>query len=252
MKTLRTLTIAGLWFLVAIPARADDAAEAKAIIEKAIKAAGGEAKLAKFPVIQRKGKGTFQLDDEKAEISYESVLQDLDKVRLVLEADISGSTTKTILVYSGDKGWVNGGGEATELPTAGVNVFPKEDYRNIRLAELLTPLRSKEYTLSPLGEIKVDGLPAVGVKIAQKDHADYDLFFDKESGLPVKGQTGIKEMPDSTDVAREYFFGGYKEVDGLKCLTKLKIARNGKRFVDVEWSEIKPLEKTDAGTFDKP
>ena len=252
MKILGPIAAAGLWFLITATARADDAAEAKAIIEKAIKATGGLAKLAKYAAIKRKGKGTVHVDNSDSEISYDSTVQGLDKVRLALEADVSGSAIKTVLVYNGDKGWINGGGESSELPKEGLSLFLKEDYRNIRLAELLTPLLTKDYKLTPLGEIKIDDHPAIGVKISQKEHPDFDLFFDKTTGLPVKGQTRVKEMPDAPEVAREYFFAAYKEVDGLQCLTRLKVQRDGKRFLEVEWSEIKPLEKTDAGTFDKP
>jgi len=252
MKILAATTALVLCLLLGRAARADDASDAKTIIDKAIKAMGGAAKLAKYPAIQRKGKGTHHDDNADTDFTYTSILQGLDKVRLELEAAVSGSPFKAILVYNGDQGWINGNGESNELPKEGVSVIPKEDYRDIRLAELLTPLLTTDYKLTPLGEIKVNDRPTIGVKISQKDHPDFDLFFDKESGLPVKGQTRVKEMPDGPEVAREYIFAGYKEVDGLQCFSKLKIQRDGKRFVEVEWSEIKPLEKVDAGTFDKP
>jgi hypothetical protein len=252
MRILGLAAAAALCLVIEARVRADDAAEAKAVIEKAITAAGGADQLTKCPAIKRKGKGTVHVDNTDSEINYDSTLEGLHKVRLAIEAEVSGSAIKTVLVYNGDNGWINGGGESSELPKEGLSLFLKEDYRNIRLAELLTPLFGKEYKLTLLGEIKIDDRPAIGVKISQKEHPDFDLFFDKTTGLPVKGQTRVKEMPDAPEVAREYFFVAYKEVEGLQCLTKLKVQRDAKRFLEVEWSEIKPLAKTDPGTFDKP
>ena len=51
---------------------------------------------------------------------------------------------------------------------------------------MLVPLKGKDFKLEAAGEEKVDGKPAAGIKVTGPDQKDFTLYFDKESGLPVK------------------------------------------------------------------
>src|SRR5437016_4035413 len=62
----------------------------------------------------------------------------------------------------------------------------QEEFYSVNVEMLAPLLKEKAYTLSTLDEIKVDGKPAVGVKVSAKGHRDIELYFDKESHLPVK------------------------------------------------------------------
>jgi hypothetical protein len=254
------IALSVLFWFAPVEARADGAADAKAVIDKAIKAAGGADKLAKYPAIKRKGKGTFQVDTtlDPVEFTFESTLQGTDQVRLEYRPELATLMGRHVVVYNGDKGWgKEPDNDTTDLPQEGTAPFFKEHYRAVRLAELLTPLLSKDFKLAPLREIKVDKRTAVGVKISEKGHPDYDLYFDKETGLPIKGAFRLKLMKGDPllqvpEIFHEFFFTGYKEVDGFQCLSKLSTRFNEKKWLDIEWIEIQPLEKVEKGTFDKP
>jgi hypothetical protein len=142
--------------------------------------------------------------------------------------------------------------DTTELPEEGGFPFYKENYRAVRLAELLTPLLSKDCKLAPLGEINVDKRALVGVKTSEKGHPDHDLYFDKQTGVPIKGAFRMKERADGEEHLHEFFFSAYKEVGGFQCLLKLGSKHDEKKYLDIEWTETTPLEKVEKGTFDKP
>ena len=61
--------------------------------------------------------------------------------------------------------------------------------------------------------------------MTRKGFPDADLFFDKETNLPVKLETRFKETKDTLEVTHVLTFGEYKEIDGVKYFTRLKLHR---------------------------
>ncbi|TMQ33295.1 MAG: hypothetical protein E6K70_13850, partial [Planctomycetota bacterium] len=62
-------------------ARADDAKDPQAILDKAIKALGGEEKLSKVKAASWKGKGTINFGGNEMEFTSQTTAQGLDHVR---------------------------------------------------------------------------------------------------------------------------------------------------------------------------
>ena len=155
-------------------------------------------------------------------------------------------------MVNGDKVWAKTGGEATAIDNKDQIAEAKEECYVGWVSSLL-PLKDKAFQLSPLGEVKVDGKPAVGVRVSHKGHRDINLFFDKESGLLVKRESVIKDfMADGKEVTQETLFSNYKEVKGAKFPMKVVLNRDGKKYVESEMTEIEPKEKIDDAVFAKP
>jgi len=115
----------------------------------------------------------------------------------------------------------------------------------------LVPLKGKGFKLAALGEVK--GKDALGVRISHKGHRDVSIYFDKSSGLPAKIETVVKNVESSDkEIQQEEYESNYKEFDGVKHATKAELMRDGKRFVEIEFSEIRPTEKVDASLFARP
>src|SRR5262249_61116637 len=72
--------------------RADDQAEALKIVDAAIKAAGGEAKLAKLKAVSMKGKGTIHEGGQEGTFTIDGTVQGLDRFKLNLELSIMDRT----------------------------------------------------------------------------------------------------------------------------------------------------------------
>ncbi len=236
--------------LGAAAARADEQDEIKARLDKAIKAHGGEEKLAKPKPSTAKVKGKFYGMGDGAEYTLE-LSNTLTQMRFELDFEIAGTKFKITQVVNGDKGWMKINDATMDL---GKDEFEeaKEGFYVNKIMNLV-PLKEKEYKLSPLGESKVGKKSAVGIKVSHKGHSDVNLLFDKETGLLIKTETTIKDFQaGGQEVAQETIMGEYKEFDGRKVATKVVINRDGKPYVDGETTDYKFHDKLDDNVFAKP
>jgi hypothetical protein len=241
---------AALAVVTAGAARAEEKKDdAKALIEKAIKAAGGEAKLAKFNAVTFKGKGKFYGMGDGVDYTGEWSVQKPDKMRVEIK---SGDFTFTQVV-NGDKVWRKIGDNAEEVTDKDAVKEAKENMYAEGVASLLPLVKDKGYEFAALGEVKVADKPAVGVRVSHKGHRDVNLFFDKDSGLLVKSEATVKdEMTGGKEETQETLYSDYKEIGGAKHATKVVINRDGKKYIDAEMSDYEPKEKLDDKVFEKP
>ncbi len=233
----------------AISARADDK-DPQAILDKAIKALGGEEKLKKAEAISWKTKGTINFGGNDNDVKSHATAKGLDHYRRESEVEINGEQRTFVIVLSGDKGWRKFGEEPMEMDADALANQKRGTYLEI-LPVTLVPLKGKDFKLEAAGEEKVDDKPAVGIKVTGSDQKDFTLYFDKESGLPVKlvarvvGFQGMEYTQDTT-------YKDYKDFDGIKKATKVNSKRDGEDFIKSEITEFKVLDKVDAGTFSAP
>jgi len=227
-------------------ARADDAKDPQAILDKAIKALGGEEKLSKVKAASWKAKGTINFGGNEMEFTSQTTAQGLDHVR----SEFEGSFGKGFLVIAGDKGWRKFGEMGGELDKDQL----ANEKRNVHLQlvpVLILPLKGKDFKVEAAAEEKVGDKPAVGVKVTGPEGKTFSLYFDKESGLPVKLVAKVMGfMDDEHD--QETTFTNYKEFDGIKKATKVEAKRDGEKFLNSEVTEFKVLDKVDPKTFTEP
>jgi hypothetical protein len=231
--------------------RADDQADAKALVDKALKALGGEAKLTKFKAMTTKSKGTIYSPGEIA-FTEEGSWQPPGQYRFDMELAIGGGKVKQVFVFNGAKGWLKVGDKTEEMPKEMHAAFT--DYIHaLRLGVNLMELKADGVKLSPLGEIKIGERPALGIQIIRKRTRDVNLYFDKETGLPAKSEVTAKEVfGGEQEVAHEFLFSDFKEFDGIKVYTKVVWIKDGKKYLERELTEVKGEEKLDDGVFGKP
>ncbi|MBM3979199.1 MAG: hypothetical protein FJ304_02725 [Planctomycetes bacterium] len=238
-------------FLVAAgPARADDAAEAKKLIEKAVKAHGGQEALDRFTGGAVTFKGTFHGMGEGVPVSGTVTTGGADKQRVELEIEAGGQKVSVVVVLAGTKGWSKIIKDVTEMTKDQLAEAREQAYAG--WVTTLAPLKSKQFTFATTGEIKVDGKVALGVKVSSKGHRDIDLYFDKVSGLLVKSETRVKDDTSGQEVNEEGFPGDYKDVQGTKQPNQFTVKRDGKLFIEGVASKVELFEKVDDSTFAKP
>src|SRR5262245_26403265 len=113
--TLATLVVFGL----AHSARsADD--DAHAVVDKAIKALGGEAKLKKAKAMTWKTKGKIIFGGNASEFTSQTTVAGLDRLRNEFESEFGGNPIKGTTVIAGDKGWRKFGEMSMELDEGGL------------------------------------------------------------------------------------------------------------------------------------
>jgi hypothetical protein len=226
------------------PLRADDA-DLRAVIDKALKAAGGEEKLAKFKSRTWVAKGTYYGMGDGIQYSANYALALPDKFRFEVEG---GFMT---VVVDGDKGWTQSMDETRQMNKD--ELAQQKEELHAFIVSTLTPLKGGDYKLSSLGETKIGDKPAIGIKVSHKDHQDVNLYFDKTSGLLVKSERKVKAQEEGNkEVSQEETYEDYKDIEGAKIPMKITILRDGKKYVEGENSEVKAVDKHDDKTFAKP
>src|SRR5438067_2328994 len=104
-----------LLFVSGGSARADDK-DAKSILDKAIKALGGEEKLGKVEAFSWKSKGTVTFNGNENESSNEVTVKGLGHYR----REFGNDQFHGVVVLNGDKGWRKFGEETRDLEGDGL------------------------------------------------------------------------------------------------------------------------------------
>ncbi len=231
----------------AIVAQADDK-DPQAILDKAIKAVGGEEKLKKAEAISWKSKGTINFGGNENDVTGYAIAKGLDHWRR--ETEINGGDRKFVIVLSGDKGWRKFGEEPMPMDGDALANQKRNAYLEI-LPVTLVGLKGKDFKLEADGEEKVNGKPAAGIKVTGPDGKDFTLYFDKESGLPVKLVAKVVGF-QGNEFTVETTYKDYKDFDGIKKATKVEGKRDGEDFTKSEITEFKVLDKVEPATFSEP
>jgi hypothetical protein len=225
--------------------------EATTLLDRAIKAQGGDEKLGKTLCATFTTKGTIEVENMKGELSGDTASQSADHIRWNVSFSFMGRTESGTIIVTPEKIWAKGGNREVEEAPKEV-AFIRDVFRTIRLPQNLTALRHKDVTLSHLGEVKIDNRTAVGLKIATKDRPDVDLFFDKDTALPLRAELRVTEPGQANEVVYAFYFTDYKDVDGIKQFGKLTFKRDDKTTMEMEFSDFKFQEKLEKTLFDKP
>jgi outer membrane lipoprotein-sorting protein len=251
MLRFRILAVAGCILalgLTFVHAQDDDL---KAVIRKSIEAHGGAKNLAKFKAVNSKIKGTIELMGASRAITGETSFQKPDKLKHVMNIDFNGKGIDIITVYNGKKMWVNVMGNTMEITDDKLLTSIREELQTEGAGGLVDFLKAP-YELNSVGEAKVKGKDAIGIRISKKGQRDFNLYFDKKTHLVVKSESRTYDANAGEEVSQEKFMLSYQDKDGMKVAKRLEILKDGKAFMDVEITEVQPLEKIDDATFTKP
>src|SRR5262249_51399109 len=146
--------------------------EAKTILEKAVKAHGGKEKLAKLKdaAMQSKSKGTLDMFGG-IKLEMETIGQK-GRFKQIIQTEIGGMNINQTIVYDGKEFWTEINGKVytvkdLNLDEKKIKEAIDEQLYNERVAGLFF-LEEKGLETAPLGEIKVNDKPALGVRVSSK------------------------------------------------------------------------------------
>jgi hypothetical protein len=238
---------AGLWLGAVGGARGDDTAQG--ILERAIKAHGGEERLGKVHADKVKLKGVFYVAAKEVPFTGETTVQLPGQFRNVLQ--LNGDRKATILqILNGDSIYVSIDGQPQKVEAAAAAEV-RETMQLDRAVHLTPLLADKAFTLEALGEVKVGDAAAWGVKASAKGRRDVLLYFDKETNLLVKTEHQLDDG-SGKEVKQEEFYSDFKDVGGCKRAMKVTVRRNGNKIMEAELTEVNLLDKVDDAEFAKP
>jgi hypothetical protein len=224
--------------------------DAAAIVDKGIAALGGKDKLSQAKVLTWKAKGTLTFGENTSEFTSQTTAQGLDRSRGEFEGDFGGNKFKGITVIAADKGWRKFGDMGMEMDADAL----ANEKRNLYLQLIpitLLPLKEKDFKVEAAGEEKVGDAAALVIKVTAPDGKDFQISFDKESGLPLKTVAKVRGFMGE-EFTQETTLSGYKDFGGIKKATKIENKRDGQSFIKIELTEFKVLDKVDDKTFTQP
>lgn len=236
--------------LLGAPVQAPPEQEARAVIQKAIQALGGEGPVARLQRTRVKAQGTLVLNDQSATFTAEFTTHSPGRARMDMEITAGDAKINLIMVRKDDQAWHKINDVTPDLePRQKAEILAWGRLFDAR--SLLPLLKDKAYTLAPLGEIQVNGRPAVGVKVSAKGQTDLDLYFDKTTMLLVKSARWSL-APGGKEVNLEILYSDYKDSDGVKQPMTHRLLHDGKKFIDMEITEVRLVDKIADEEFAKP
>ncbi|MFQ3592909.1 MAG: hypothetical protein SNJ82_06925 [Gemmataceae bacterium] len=236
-----------LLILVADP-KTDESQTARAVVEKAIAALGGAEAVRASHRMTGTGSGTLHVNAASQKIRNRFSAQGLDRLRW--EVEINGST---ILIGLHAKGvWLSGNGiDAKPLKDDQATAF-RRGVAALRVVECPTLLLEKGWTLAPLGELKIDDTPAIGIKASRKGEPDLDLWFDAKTHLPLRVEYRFTKPGETAETSLRGTFSEYRKMAGRKHFTKMSVYQDGNLALEMERSEIENAESFAEETFARP
>src|SRR5579872_531804 len=227
--------------------RADDAADAKAIVDKAVKAMGGEEALAKARMVSWKSKTTISFNGNDNVGATAVVLDGVDHYRQDVTGSFNGNDFHLTVAVSGDKGVRKFGGNSAPLEGDALAEQKRTAYLTA-IPVMILPLRDKAFKLAPIAEVKVGDKPAAGLNVTAPDKKEFKIYFDKESGLPVRMIGTVRGFGNQGEFMQTMDFSEYKDTGGIKKAMKLVAKREETPYLTQEITEFKVLDKVDPKT----
>jgi len=218
MRTLLLPSVAvALLFAAGRSAAADDA---RAIVARGVEAMGGLDLLSRKAAVQMKMKGTIHLPEAQANLGQVAFTGDLFtqpdgpakfSLKVILPGVVGVGDVTITQVMDGKKGWRNTNGQVQDLTEAELAEARKSRHID-RVTALVALLKDKDaFTLTSLGESRVNDRPVRGVKVSAKGEQDVSLYFDKANGLLLKAEYQDKALGSDKRVKHEMIYSDYRE-----------------------------------------
>jgi hypothetical protein len=226
--------------------------DARAILDKAMKAQGDEKVAQKLLSVIGKAKGKLHLMDMALNLSVQTWNQLPGKTKAVISMTGDGASFEIVQAINGDKGWVSFDGNVTDLDSDQLKEA-MEMMHVEKVINLFTIKGDKDLKFTPLGDSKVGDTPVVGIKVSKTGKRDVSLFFDKKSSLLVKAQYRARDPISQEEVTQEKLYSGFKEfVPGFKSPSIVTVKNDGQPFMELEITEVRTVERHDDAIFAKP
>ncbi len=221
------------------------AEEPSVIVERAIRAHGGETALRRVAQAVRTGSGTLAVSGTDLPFTDEVIFDLPYRLRLSVTLDKQPKQTWT---FDGEKAWQSSEGVTVDLPQPRADEMREEAY--VQWLATVAPLKRRELTLTAVPDAAVLDRPVSVLKVVAKGRSDVLLSFDKESGLLVK--TARRTREGGQAVTKESYFSAHKEFSGARLPTIIREQLNGKKFSELTSAKYELLRSRDDSLFKKP
>jgi hypothetical protein len=248
----RSLLLVGIAVVLGAPGMAARAQEPRPeeIIDKAIRAHGGEEKLAGLSAFTVKERMVYP---DAAAWDTQIVVQLPGRYRSERTVSSGGKSSTSLIVFDGEQGWMKMNDVVTPYPRALFASFwkytiPYEGPRSILRLRARQKNPACQFTTS--GEGTVEGRPAVGLRMKLEGGPEEAWYFDKQTGLLLKKEQRTKRFEGEDNVV-ETLYGDYQNFEGFPMARKVTSQRDGKLSYTTELIDFH-VASTSEGAFAKP
>jgi len=116
---------------------------------------------------------------------------------------------------------------------------------------LLLPLKDPTLKLESVADATVDGKPCAGVRVTGPDKRPFVVYFDRQSGLPLRMTARMTGFMGQ-DYDQETLFSDYRDVEGIRKAMRIVVKRDGERFLEQTITEFRVLKDVPPETFVLP
>jgi hypothetical protein len=221
--------------------------EPRAIVERAIEAAGGRAQLESLPSFHAVTTGSSATGEQLRQEAFFQLPDRLKQLQQIIRGD---KVRETSIGLTGDAGWIHANGRSAPLSPALLE--PLLEAANLVRALRLTPLLSDSYQLTHLPPAQIDHREVVGVCAAAGKRRDLKLYFDRDSGLLVKVERRVIDPLSRQESTEERYMRDYQKANGILAARQIVVERNGQPYMEAKVEKIEYLPRLDESVFRQP
>jgi hypothetical protein len=236
-------------FLFPLLAGAAAAEDARAILDRAIEAHGGAARLERTKRGHLKGKTETYKENLTSKYEMEEWLDLPDRYKLWSVSSSSDTPYHREYAVNGKEGWKREGKGSVREFTVRQPLSVFQHWQAI-LAQLLL-LREKDVLLTLLPEETRDGRTLAGIH-ATSPQGYGDFFFDKSTGLLARSKVIRANILGGEDAITEIVYDDYRDIQGVRYPMRFKVFTGKTNSSTIALSSVEFLDKIDDSVFTKP
>jgi hypothetical protein len=218
------------WCLTTAGVRADEEAELRALLERAVRVHGGAEKLAALRAATWRSTGKMYGSVPPLEYAASGARNGPDQAVLTVETVVGGQRVQRTTVIDRDHGWVRLNDGVEEMDAA--TLAEERERAYAAWVASLTPLPGGEFQLRAARPLTVNGRPA-------------GLLVKKETLIQDPRGKGQEEM-------QETYYGAYQVVDGVRVALHLQVHRKGELSLDSRLTGVRLLPQLGDAAFARP
>lgn len=228
-----------------VPIAPEQIAAARKILDAALKAKGGEARLRAIKALQMTGTGTTTIDGTQMPVEMNRWFLLPDRLRIDVQVDPPGDAPPATIQISvdGSTGWQRSPEGLQDIPRDELASVEFERWREPEL--ILLEARDPQVTLRPMPDTDLGGKPGLTVRLSSPFGVDITLAFDKQTMLLRRMTYTISDESNVDD------FSDYRDNAGIKVAYK-RVSTAGGRVTTVNLSKVDLAAKIDPSLFKKP
>lgn len=228
------------------------AEDARAVLEGAIQAHGGAARLERTTRGRLQGKVEGRMNNADCKAEWKETFDLPGRYRRTIDGSFNAEPYHMEYAVTGTRGWIR---EGKKLPRefAVPEPLPVAQHWHAILADLLM-LRDKRFQLTTLPDETKDGRTFAGIR-AVSTQGRADFYFDKATRLLAHVNSPLMNvaiLQPKQETMAERSFDDYHDIKGVLYPMKFRTTSGKANSLTITLSSVEFLDKIDASVFDKP